>query len=130
MHGNFAGWHLTYDAIVEPAHAAKLNDTEFLERALLDLVGLMKMEVLDGPRLHKVELDRVQLETDEDDGGVTGTVVISTSHISIHTWPLRERFSLDIFSCRKFDDDDVEAFLKERLNVKKRSSHWIHRMWP
>ena len=130
MHGNFAGWHLTYDAVVEQAHAAKLNDAEFLGRVLLDLVALLEMEVLDGPRLHKVELDPVKLETDSDDGGVTGTVIISTSHISIHTWPLRERFSMDVFSCREYDDAVVEAFLKERFNVKLRTSHWLHRLWP
>jgi S-adenosylmethionine/arginine decarboxylase-like enzyme len=130
MHGMFAGWHLTYDAITEPDKAAGLNDIEFLERVLLDLVEMLGMDVLDGPRLQKVELDRAKLETDEDEGGVRGTVVLSASHISIHTWPLRHRFSLDAFSCREYDEDAVQAFLKERMFVKKRSSHWIKRLWP
>ena len=63
-------------------------------------------------------------------GTVTGMVVISTSHIGIHTWPLRNRFSMDVFSCREYNEDDVQTFLKERMNVKKRSSHWIRRVWP
>lgn len=130
MHGTHAGWHLTYDATVEGAHAGRLNDVEFLEAVLRDLVGLLDMEILDGPRLHKVELDRRKLESDEDEGGVTGTLVLTTSHISIHTWPLRERFSLDVFSCRKFDEETVQAFLKERMVVRKRASSWIPRTWP
>jgi len=130
MHGMYAGWHLLYDALVDPAHVSELNDTEFLERALLDLVGLLDMDVLDGPRFRKVELDPGQLETDSDDGGVTGIVLISTSHVSIHTWPLRERFSLDVFSCQHFSEDVVQDFLKERLNVKKKASRWVARNWP
>lgn len=130
MHGMYAGWHLTYDAIIDFAQASRLNDTEFLGRMLLDLVALVDMEVLDGPRLHKIELERRKLEMDDDEGGVTGGVTISTSHINIHTWPLRERFSLDLFSCREFNEEIVQDFLKERLNVKKRVSRWTVRHWP
>lgn len=130
MHGMYAGWHLIYDAVVDPDHAAKLNDLEALRGLLLDLVEMLGMEIVDGPRLHKIELDRRKLETEDDDGGVTGTVVISTSHISVHTWPLRERLSFDVFSCREFDAQGVDEFLRERLNVKKRVSRWIVRNWP
>jgi S-adenosylmethionine/arginine decarboxylase-like enzyme len=130
MHGIFAGWHLTYDAIVDHEHVGNLVDLGFLERVLWDLVELMEMEMLDEPKLYRIEFDPSKLETDEDEGGIVGTASISTSHISIHTWPLRERFSMDVFSCREFSDDDVQDFLRERFNVKRRSSHWIKRLWP
>lgn len=130
MHGMYAGWHLTYDAVVQPDHAANLNDIEFLRETLLEVVRMLDMQVVDGPRLHKVELDRRKLESEDDDGGVTGVVVVSTSHVSVHTWPLRERFSFDVFSCREFDWQVVDDFLRDRMNVKKRASHWIVRNWP
>lgn len=130
MHGNYAGWHLTYDAIVNPEHVSNLADPVFLENALSDLVKLLEMEPLDRPHMYRVELDPSKLETEEDEGGVTGTLVISTSHVSIHTWPMRERFSMDVYSCKKYDHHRVEAFLWDRFNVKRRSTHWLTRVWP
>lgn len=130
MHGIYAGWHLTYDAIVHQEHVGNIAEAKFLERTLLELVKFLQMEVLDAPKVHRVEFDPGKLETDQDEGGLTGTVVLSTSHISIHTWPLRSRFSMDVFSCKEFDEDAVQRFLWDKFNVKRRSSHWLKRIWP
>jgi len=130
MRGGIAGWHLTYDGIVNSKHAVKLYDVEFLQKVMLELVDELNMEVLVGPRFHRVEFQPENLETDADEGGVTGMVVITTSHISIHTWPLRERFSLDVYSCRKFDEYKTVSWLSEKFNVKRRVTHWIPRHWP
>lgn len=130
MHGHFAGWHLIYDALVHHEHVGNLADPTFLERTLVELVKFLEMVVLDTPKIHRVEFDPAKLETDEDEGGLTGTVVLSTSHINIHTWPLRDRFSMDVFSCREYDEAAVQKFLWERFNVKRRSSRWIKRTWP
>jgi S-adenosylmethionine/arginine decarboxylase-like enzyme len=48
---------------------------------------------------------------------VTGVCVLSTSHCSIHTWPLRPFFVLDVYSCRDFDASKVEQHLFERLSA-------------
>ena len=47
--------------------------------------------------------------------GVTGDVILTTSHCSIHTWPLRPFFVMDVYSCRDFDALEVERFLTERM---------------
>ena len=43
--------------------------------------------------------------------------VLSTSHCSIHTWPLRPFFVMDVYSCRDFDPSAVEGFLRERIGA-------------
>lgn len=126
----YAGWHLLFDAFVEPEQTERLGDTEFLERLFRDLVDLLDMEILVEPAFKEVPCDPSKLDTDHDEGGVTGTVVVTTSHVSIHTWPLRRRFCLDVFSCKQFDHLQVEALVKERLGVEKRASRWIPRTWP
>ena len=46
-------------------------------------------------------------ETLEEKGGVTAFQTLSESHISIHTYPARRAFSLDLFSCRPYDYEAV-----------------------
>jgi S-adenosylmethionine decarboxylase len=46
-------------------------------------------------------------------GGVSGVVVISESHLSVHTWPELRYVALDIFTCG--DDARPEAAVKSAL---------------
>lgn len=39
----------------------------------------------------------------KEDWGVSGIVLIAESHIALHTFPEKEFFTLDIFSCKDFD---------------------------
>jgi len=50
------------------------------------------------------------------DGGVTGTVVLAESHLSVHTWPEHGYVSLDVFVCNYTADNTAKARnLAERL---------------
>ncbi|OYT58700.1 S-adenosylmethionine decarboxylase [Thermoplasmatales archaeon ex4484_30] len=46
--------------------------------------------------------------------GVTGIVLISESHISIHTWPEYEMVNLDIFTCGDIKKSEIafQSFIK------------------
>ena len=48
-----------------------------------------------------------------EDKGITGTVIIAESHISIHTFQEKDYCFVDVFSCKDFDADTV-AELSER----------------
>lgn len=88
---------------------------------LTNLVHALGMRPLGEPIMHDVELDlsKLGVEPFEDEGGVTGTVVLSTSHCAIHTWPAREKpfFVLDVYSCRDFDMNTVTRMLEERVGL-------------
>lgn len=129
MNSKQAGWHLCLDAHVEPAHADLLNDPEYLRTAMLDLIKVLNMELLDGPYVKAVPVDPGKLWSDKDEGGVSVMCMITTSHISMHAWPLRHRFSADVFSCKPFNEAKVDAFFRERFHVTKRWSHSIPRLW-
>ncbi len=52
-----------------------------------------------------------------EDWGISGFVIIAESHISIHTFPEKEYFSLDIFSCKDFDIEKAIKIIKEYFNT-------------
>jgi S-adenosylmethionine decarboxylase len=97
--------------------ASRLGDAKAVEKMLVDLIEILGMRLLGEPHMYEVETEIAKLgvEPFEDEGGVTGVCVLSTSHCSIHTWPLRPFFVMDVYSCRDFDPVAVETFLAERL---------------
>jgi S-adenosylmethionine decarboxylase len=51
--------------------------------------------------------------------GVTGTVVIETSHSSIHIWHKEEvpYIKMDVYSCKNFNPQDVVDYLNETMDL-------------
>ena len=123
-----SGWHLTFDALVDDSN--RIGDAAHLREFLWRLVRLLDMEVLEGPTVSEVALDHRLVGSDGDEGGITGYCLITTSHISIHTWPLRRRFCLDIFSCRHFDKNAALAEIRDSLGVSHGNVVWMERQWP
>jgi S-adenosylmethionine decarboxylase len=99
--------------------ADKLGNATNVESMLRDLIGILGMRILGEPHMYEVETEIAKLgvEPFEDEGGVTGVCVLSTSHCAIHTWPLRPFFVMDVYSCRDFDPSHVEHHLNERLGA-------------
>jgi S-adenosylmethionine decarboxylase len=42
-------------------------------------------------------------------GGVTGTIVLSESHMSVHTWPEHRYATLDVYVCNYSEDNRDKA---------------------
>jgi len=99
--------------------ASKMGDGKQVETMLRDLIDILGMRILGEPHMYEVETEIAKLgvEPFEDEGGVTGVCVLSTSHCSIHTWPLRPFFVMDVYSCRDFDTSAVEAHLAKMLGA-------------
>ncbi|MDB4938017.1 MAG: S-adenosylmethionine decarboxylase-like protein [Labilithrix sp.] len=96
-----------------------MGDAKTVETMLVDLIDVLGMRILDKAHMYEVEteISKLGVEPFEDEGGVTGVCVLSTSHCSIHTWPLRPFFVMDVYSCRDFDGGAVEKLLAERLGA-------------
>jgi len=98
---------------------SRLGDVNAVEGMLRELIDVLGMRLLGEPHLYEVEteIEKLGKEPFEDEGGVTGICVLSTSHCSIHTWPLRPFFVMDVYSCRDFASEEVERFLIDRLGA-------------
>jgi S-adenosylmethionine decarboxylase len=79
------GTHLLLDLAGAPF--ATLDDPEVVKAALVETVDAMGAHVL-GVHLHRLEPQ-----------GISGVVVISESHLTIHTWPERGEAAVDLFTC-------------------------------
>lgn len=90
-----------------------------LQAWMLETAKALEMDIILGPVFKDVELDPSKLTGDvfQDEGGISGFCMISTSHISIHCWPLRKHFLADVFSCRPFDTMAAIAVARRFLSV-------------
>ncbi len=60
--------------------------------------------------------------------GVSGVVVITESHVTIHTWPEYAYAAVDIFSCsEKLNHTAIREKLKDALAAKKTSAKSFQR---
>jgi len=99
--------------------AALMGNAANVEAMLRSLIDILGMRILDKPHMYEVETEIAKLGVEhfEAEGGVTGVCVLSTSHCSIHTWPLRPFFVMDVYSCRDFDGVEVERHLRAALGA-------------
>lgn len=108
-------------------------------RFLKDLPGKIGMSRMSLPIVYKVD------KQDHPDIGITGTTIISTSHISIHTFPQGQKdgkrkprgierrifkpfFTFDVYSCTDFNPDDVYDILKYTFKPKRIETALVYRL--
>lgn len=108
---NVLGKHLIVDAWF---HDADILDNSEIEKVLVDAATVAGFTVL-GSKSHKFEPQ-----------GVTSFVLLSESHISIHTWPEHKYASLDIFSCGG-DPWVALHYLKDKLKMKEMDVKYFER---
>ncbi len=87
-----------------------LDDTQFIEKTMLAAAEAAKATVVN------------QYFHQFSPYGVSGTIIITESHINIHTWPEYDFAAVDIFSC----NDEMEvleacAYLEKALGAKRRT---------
>jgi S-adenosylmethionine/arginine decarboxylase-like enzyme len=114
-----SGRHLIIDGVGDPV---KLRSRSFVGAFLLRVAELASMQVVD---VRVYELPAGPPRPDGgfvDPGGVTGYALLTTSHVSIHTFPETGEFKFDLYSCRDFDPEAVRGSVYGQLGVSSAES--------
>lgn len=111
-----AGRHLIIDGYVKDA---SVFTADKLTKLFRDLAAALDMQIIQGPTFLEVALDPTKLDSKhfQDEGGITGSCIISTSHMALHAWPLRKFFSCDVFSCKEFNTQQAMNIIYESLGL-------------
>ena len=92
-------------------NTALLADSAFLHAVLDEYPDFIGME-----KASPVVLRDIKTSSPLDDG-MSGFIIIATSHVSLHAWPPYAMLNLDIFSCEPFDVDAVARFACEKFQT-------------
>jgi S-adenosylmethionine decarboxylase len=99
--------------IMDGTSKADLNNKKNMKKLLLDLVKIAEMKPISKPLIIKYNAK------DREESGVTGTIILAESNITIHTYPEKNLFFLDLFSCKEFEIDKITDYLKKELKMEK-----------
>ncbi len=91
-----------------------LSSVEAITRFLDDLPKEIGMTKIMPPYVFRYDGGDIP-----EDWGISGFVIIAESHISIHTFPEKGYFSIDIFSCKEFDMDRAFEIIKSYFMTDK-----------
>jgi S-adenosylmethionine/arginine decarboxylase-like enzyme len=94
-------------------HVDALNDELIILKLLHGVAKVADMRVLAATVVQVGEAGHGHAETNEY--GWTGCAIISTSHITIHTWPEIGKYMFDLVSCKDFDQTAVKKYIEDNL---------------
>jgi S-adenosylmethionine decarboxylase len=105
------GMHLILDGY--GCDRQRLEDISLIYNFLSEYPAQIKMTKIMPPYVFRYEAKNPQ------DWGISGFVLIAESHISIHTFPEKNYFSLDIFSCKDFDSEQAISYVSSLFAPQK-----------
>ncbi len=100
----YAGTHL----IIDLWDVSRIDDPEHIETSLCDAAVRAGATILSS-----------DFHVFTPNNGVSGVIVLSESHISIHTWPERRFAAVDVFMCGAAKPHKTIAALKEAFNPSR-----------
>lgn len=75
----------------------KLNDKTLVKKFLIGLADELGLKYVKGPDLYQFEGEHLF------DNGITGTLVLATSLLDIHTYPRERACYIGLFACSDYD---------------------------
>jgi len=107
--------------ILAKSNSDKLNDHNLLETMVNELIKAVGMRPLGDALIVDVPLEIAKLDSEifEDEGGISIIRMLSTSHIALHAWPLREEIHIELYSCREYAQEDFLRAIAKYLPISK-----------
>ena len=107
------GPHLTLDCY--GCAPEKLKDESFITHFLSSLPSILGMHKFNSPMVSAIPAQPKSF----DKGGLTGFVILVESHIAIHTFPQDGFATVDIFSCKLFDEKKAVSYVVQAFGAEK-----------
>ena len=101
----------------------KLNSREVVLKCLNELPEILGMSKLAAPVVYEAPGNDAK-----DPGGWSGFVVISESHISVHTFPARGFVSIDVYTCKNgLDNRYTVKYFKDAFGLRDTEENFVER---
>ena len=99
------GVHLLVE--LQLCESSKLNSVSFIKQSMLKAAEISGATILNS------------IFQESPSQGVLGIVIVSESHLSIHTWPEYRYAAVDIFTCgQKADPWKASEYIESSLEAK------------
>lgn len=99
------------------ANQNQLNDIKHINDLLNKLVYNLKLNPICPPQLIPYYYGKVK-----EDIGISAFIMLEGGHITIHTFPVRECYFVDIFVNQDFDENLAKDFLMKELPFREEMS--------
>ncbi len=93
----------------EECNENRLRDEKLLRAVFSRIIGDLGLKTIEEPLWHKFG----------GEGGVTGLVMLTESHLACHTYPEHRVATFNLYCCRMRPAWDWEENLKEMLSATK-----------
>ena len=97
----------------------ELDDVKLINDILNKLVYKLKLRPIEPPHLLPYYYGSVK-----EDIGVSAKMLLLGGHVTIHTFPLRTCYFVDIFYDGEFDEEEVYQFFSYELPYNKQTSNF------
>ena len=114
------GLHLTIDAA--QGGKDKLSSISLVRKALNEIPELLGMHKITKPKVLWYDGGKKP-----ENSGVSGVIMIAESHVSIHTFPHKNFFTADVYSCSFFDPDKPIWYLKDKFELDDLETNIVKR---
>jgi S-adenosylmethionine decarboxylase len=96
---------------------ARLRDPDAVGALFDELMHELELHAVDGPRVHRFA----------GEGGLTAFVILSESHLAVHTFPEFGALTLNLYCCRERPPFDWRPFLERAFGARRVSVRTVAR---